>query len=374
METENKLAVLPSQPISVIPIEEMDKMATFVAQSGMLGTTNKSAVQTLMLLCQSEGLHPIKVLQSYDIIENKPSMKASAMVGKFIARGHYILIHIRDKDECSATFFSGKPDDKAIERAKKRYKLMIAEEKDNSAISDLSYPGEVTIIRTMIAALQSGLAKSGNGSVKVNWEKSGTQMLYARCMSEGVNVIDPGIKAGMSTPEEVEDILESEKARLLESAARRPTDEEDLNRRNAEIDKYEQQREIDREKNDQAATERLKKSGLQFVSVGSAATTPESSETKPEPGPVDKVGDHTNVVDGEFSLEAGAEVESIPDFHTYKLQFVNSSYYKGKELQIFNSEEIKKLREKKGVPFLNSKDAGLKLEAQMIEAAFNALP
>ena len=412
--SEEQIVIREPQPLISVSLEDMDKMATFVAASGMLGTTNKSAVQTLMLLCQSEGLHPIKALQSYDIIENKPSMKASAMVAKFKARGHHILIHIRDKDECSATFFETKPDEKDLNRAKDRYRLLIAEEKDNAAISDLSRTGEVTIIRTMLEAIATGLATGANGKPKVNWERSGPQMLYARCMSEGVNVIDPGIKAGMTTSEEIEEVLENELAMKADLSAT------DLKRRDEAAMEVERERmkaqgldpsmaePMEIKKGVETVAEAVAKKGKPLTSKTltaqpkastkmpppiPATATPPEEKTQPQAQqppnnvvemPKEEQPPKPEVVEGELVLEE--ETAEAPDrieaqikeliasvaWAKYKIKFIKSTAYFGKELGTLDEAQIDLLHKKRGFPNLRDEDEGIRIEALNICAAQGA--
>lgn len=192
----------------------MEAMAQHIAKSGMFGITNPSQAICLMMLCKSEGIDPILALRRYHLIEGKPSMRADAMAGEFEAHGGLILWHVRNDAAAAATFFSDrkKVDDKAIERAKARFTALDGEDWDAAAA--LAYPGEDTIIRTFADAVEKKLAmswkKGENGAkgewvIKHNWMQSKRQMLTARCVTEGVRLMAPGLIAGIYTPDELED-------------------------------------------------------------------------------------------------------------------------------------------------------------------------
>jgi hypothetical protein len=202
--------------VQQISLPDLQTMAKSIADSKMFGVTNEAQALSLMLLCQAEGLHPVLALRRYHIIENKPSMRADALQGDFEKIGS-ILWHARTDEECSATFFVDKKkcDAASIKRAKSRYKAL----KENKPTDDLAEPGELTIIRTFKDAVDKKVActwKTGSDGgkyvLKHNWRQSPRQMLHARCLSEGVRAIAPGIIAGVYTEDEIYDMVEPETA------------------------------------------------------------------------------------------------------------------------------------------------------------------
>src|SRR5262245_43066667 len=88
---ELETSVVPYKPkgrSELISLRDVERMASIVVASGMFPSirTKESAI-TLMLLCQSEGLHPMQALMRYNIIAGRPSMKSEAMLAAFMERG-----------------------------------------------------------------------------------------------------------------------------------------------------------------------------------------------------------------------------------------------------------------------------------------------
>lgn len=158
----------------MLPITEVSTLAASVAKSGMIsGINTPEQAFTLMMICQADGLHPMKALQRYHIIEGRPSWKSGALLAAFIERGGKVCFHERTSERVEATFQSADGD-------------------------------TITVEWTYEMAEAAGLTG------KKNW-KYPRQMLTARVISEGVGVADPGIAGGFYTSEETIDIIEQEK-------------------------------------------------------------------------------------------------------------------------------------------------------------------
>jgi hypothetical protein len=201
---------------------QLEVMAKAVADSKMFGVENQAQAMALMLLCQAEGLHPMMALRRYHLIEGRPAFRADALQGEFEKEGA-ILWHQRDEKVCAATFFRhhvAHLDAQAIPRAKERF-LRLSKGED---ASDLAQVDEVTIIRTIEDAIAKRVAmrwdRTGNKWVmKHNWLQSPRQMLHARCLTEGVRAINPGLIAGVYIEDEILDIP----ANVTESVTIEPT-------------------------------------------------------------------------------------------------------------------------------------------------------
>ena len=147
---------------------DIQLMARNIAESKLFGVMNAQQAMALMLISQAEGRHPALAARDYDIIQNKPSKKAEAMLRDFIASGGKVEWLTLDDKAASATF---------------------------------SHPqgGTVRIDWDMARALQAGLGG------KDMWKKYPRQMLRSRCVSEGVKTVCPAATSGFYTPEEVRD-------------------------------------------------------------------------------------------------------------------------------------------------------------------------
>jgi hypothetical protein len=208
-----------------VALSDMQTMARSIAASKMFGVSTEDQALALMLLCQAEGIHPIMALRRYHIIEGKPAYRADALPGAFELEGA-ILWHERNETECAATFFRDKHkvDTAAIKRAKDRYSALLAGKPE----AEFAALGEITIIRTMKDAVDKGIALSwntekGQYQTKKNWRQSPRQMLHARCLTEGVRAINPGLVAGIYTEDEVTDMVADDKLLPGETFTPTPT-------------------------------------------------------------------------------------------------------------------------------------------------------
>jgi hypothetical protein len=178
---------LPAVPDQHTPRDLM-MMAEQVAKSRLFpGFETPQAAFALMLLCQSEGLHPMQAVRRFHLINGKPSMRADAMQAEYQRQGGTVRWLKSDAGECRARFL---------------HPIHAPE------------PGleiEWTIARAGAAGL------TGNPT----WKKFPAQMLRARVISEGVRAVLPGVVCGIYTPEEVGDFAPP-------PAPARPRHEDDL--------------------------------------------------------------------------------------------------------------------------------------------------
>lgn len=152
----------------IVPVSDLEKMATAVAKSGLFGIKTPEQAMALMLIAQAEGLHPAIAARDYHVIQGRPSLKADAMMARFQAAGGKV---------------------KWTEYTEKR------------VAGIFSHPagGEIEIDWTIDKAKTLGFLS------KDNWKNYPRAMLRARCISEGIRTVFPGVVVGVYTPEEVED-------------------------------------------------------------------------------------------------------------------------------------------------------------------------
>lgn len=154
-------------------VSDVRIMAEAAAKSGLFGMKTTDQALALMMLCQAEGIHPMKAVAEYHIINGKPSLKADAMLARFQRAGGTVKWNRLDDKEVSATF---------------------------------SHPqgGEATINWTIEMAKNAGLTG------KDTWKQYPRQLLRSRVISEGVRTVFPGVSTGIYTPEEVSDFTDQE--------------------------------------------------------------------------------------------------------------------------------------------------------------------
>lgn len=154
---------------NIVPFEQQMTLARAFVQSGLFGVKNESQALALMALCEAEGMHPARAIQEFHIVQGRPAMKADAMLARFQKAGGKVDWHDYTDSKVSATF---------------------------------SHPqgGSVRLEWTFEQAKKIGLTG------KDNWKNYPRAMLRARCISEGVRTVFPGIAQGMYTVEETQDM------------------------------------------------------------------------------------------------------------------------------------------------------------------------
>lgn len=157
--------------MNIVPYNEIKEMSLAVAKSGLFGLKSVDQAVTLMLIAQSENIHPVCAMQMYDIINGKPALKSSEVLSRFQKSGGTVeWIETNDK----------------IAKAK------------------FMHPAGGSII----IEWSMERAKNADLTGKDNWRKYPAQMLRARCISEGVRAIYPACLNNMYSSEEVADFTQ----------------------------------------------------------------------------------------------------------------------------------------------------------------------
>ena len=153
---------------ALVPVDQVERMAIAVAKSGLFGVKTPDQAMALMLIAQAEGLHPAIAARDYHVINGRPTLKADAMLARFQTAGGSV-----------------------------RW----GEYTDRRVVGTFSHPqgGSVEVAWTVDMANAAGLTKNPT------WKSYPRQMLRARCISEGIRTVFPGVVVGTYTPEEAED-------------------------------------------------------------------------------------------------------------------------------------------------------------------------
>jgi hypothetical protein len=151
---------------SPVAFGEMERMAEAFAKSGLFGLKTRDQALALMVVAQAEGRHPGSVATEYHVIQGRASLKADAMLARFQAAGGKVEWKDYTDTRVSGVF---------------------------------SHPqgGTLEVDWDMARAKAAGLG------TKDNWRTYPRQMLRARCISDGIRGVYPGVLQGMYTPEEV---------------------------------------------------------------------------------------------------------------------------------------------------------------------------
>lgn len=162
---------------NVVPFDQQQAIAKAVVASKLFGMTSESQALALMALCEAEGMHPVRALQEFHIIQGRPALKADAMLARFQARGGSV---------------------KWLDYT------------DAKVIGEFSHPqgGTLKVEWTIEQAKRIGLAG------KDNWKNYPRAMLRSRCISEGVRAVAPGVATGIYTVEEMHDMTPAEQKEM----------------------------------------------------------------------------------------------------------------------------------------------------------------
>lgn len=158
-----------SRELATMPFTRLETLANAIAASRLFGIQTKEQALALMAVAESEGRHPGSVARDYHIIQNRPALKADAMLARFQQAGGKVKWHDYTDTKVSATF---------------------------------THPqgGSLRVEWDMDRARKAQLG------TKDNWVKYPRSMLRARCISEGIRTVYPGVVVGVYTPEEVQDM------------------------------------------------------------------------------------------------------------------------------------------------------------------------
>jgi hypothetical protein len=157
---------------ALVPISDIQQMATAVAKSGLFGIKTPDQGVALMLIAQAEGLHPAIAARDYHVIQGRPALKTDAMLARFQQAGGKVEWKTYTDEEVTGVF---------------------------------SHPqgGSLTVTWTMKQAKSIGLAG------KDNWKNYPRAMLRARCISEGIRSVYPGCVVGVYSVEETQDFTDA---------------------------------------------------------------------------------------------------------------------------------------------------------------------
>ena len=164
---------------NLVPWTEQERMAKAIAKCGFFGLKDETQVLALMAVAQAEGRHPASVAKDYHIIQNRPALKADAMLARFQSAGGTVQWTKYTDDVVTGLF---------------------------------SHPqgGTLEVSWTLAQAKAIGLA------TKDNWRLYPRAMLRARVISEGIRSVYPGVIVGEYTPEEVGDFKEVKASEIID--------------------------------------------------------------------------------------------------------------------------------------------------------------
>lgn len=180
MSDNKTVATIPARnALQAIPVpnysfEQIQRMATSFAKSGLFGVKDADSAFSLMMYSQAIGKHPAIIMMDYDLIKGRLSKKSGSMLRDFQLSGGRVEWESLT-DDCASAFFS----------------------------HPLS-PKPIKIDWTLERAKKAGLV----GREGDMYGKYTRAMLRSRCISEGIRSTAPEATEQMYTPEEVRDMEE----------------------------------------------------------------------------------------------------------------------------------------------------------------------
>ena len=199
-----------------LPAQSMAELATagdLLAQAGFLGTRNPGEGFLVMAACQQTGMSLVEFQQKYHLRQGRFSMQAHAMLAEFVERGgSYKLIERSPERAALELTIGGNTYLSEITWEQAQEEPFVYAGGESAQLAALDLPREKRQIKS-----------------KYKTPRSRMQMLWARAVSDGVVVVDPGARGGIYTPEEMDDIpapaRSDEPARItVEEATRRMND------------------------------------------------------------------------------------------------------------------------------------------------------
>ena len=197
MSNQN-LPTLAAQPAALLPVNSVQDLQTLgavLAQSNLFGKRNPAEGLAIVAMCQQKRISWLDFMQNFHMIQGVVSKKTDAIIADFHRAGgtHRVLSRTADKSE--AVFRLGDCE----------YTSTITWE--DCLAEPFVYVGKENDVLAMLQRGQTPPLKA-----KYSTPRARMQMLWARCVSDGVRVVAPECVQGIYTPEETSDFVEVQPA------------------------------------------------------------------------------------------------------------------------------------------------------------------
>lgn len=154
----------------------LNELAKMFVQSQIMGVKTPGDGIVLAMTCMAERITPMEFIQTYHIIQGRPSMRADAMLAKFRAAGGRVRwLNVGDDGKEARAVFS--------------------------------YGGDEMELAFTIVEAEKLIGKKRLDDPDGNWFKSRGPMLRARLTSKALRIISPELVSGTYLPEEIEESL-----------------------------------------------------------------------------------------------------------------------------------------------------------------------
>ena len=195
--TKKNALVLAERPAALLPInsvQELQFLGTVLSQSQLFGQSNPAEGLAIVAMCQQKRISWMDFMQNFHMIKGRVSKKTDAILADFHRIGGKHEVVARSADCAEAKFSLGKTS----------YASKITWE--DCKAEPFIYEGkEADVVRVIESGDTSRLAIKP----KYRTPRARMQMLWARCVSDGVRVVAPECAQGIYTPEETDDFVET---------------------------------------------------------------------------------------------------------------------------------------------------------------------
>lgn len=212
------VAVNPAENLPVHSLQEMDWLGKVVAGTQLFGQAKSADCLAIVAMCHQERMSWTRFSQTYHWIKGRPTKRADAILADFAKIGGKKKVHERTPERASCTF--------ALDGDE--YTSTISWE--DARREPFAYDGREADV---VVALANG-GRYPNGTplalkAKYQTPRARMQMLWARCVSDGVRTVAPQCCCGIYTPEETDDFADAPRAApgvppLAPTVARTPAD------------------------------------------------------------------------------------------------------------------------------------------------------
>ena len=194
-ESIKKMATV-RRPCRLIPITspaDLQWYGAMAAQSQMFGPITQPEGVMIVGICHQTGMSWLEFAETFNIMHHRVSKRTDAILADFQERGGTVEIVSRTNEKAEAKFAFGKT----------KYTSTVKWE--DCLAEPFIYVGkEEQIVNLITSGNTAGLTMKP----KYRTNRSRMQMMWARCVSDGIRVVCPAACQGVYTPEEVEDIVE----------------------------------------------------------------------------------------------------------------------------------------------------------------------
>lgn len=174
-------------------VQELQFLGTVLSQSQLFGANNPAEGLAIVAMCHQKRISWMDFMQNFHMIKGRVSKKTDAILADFHRIGGSHEIIERSDTKAEAKFIIGK----------NKYASKITWEDCQN--EPFIYEGKESDV---VAQIEAGNKDKLRMKPKYRTPRARMQMLWARCVSDGVRAVAPECVQGIYTPEEVEDFTD----------------------------------------------------------------------------------------------------------------------------------------------------------------------